>query len=280
MTDSDPGRLAPYRALVSTRIRMLLQYRAAALGGVWTQTFFGLVLIMVYDAFFRSSAPAARPIAFAQVASYVWIGQALFAMLPWDVDGEMRELMRGGAVAYELCRPVDLYTWWYARAIAQRTAPTALRVVPMVAIAAIGLPLVGLDAWRLPPPVSLAAGLGFLAALALALALSCAISVAMYASLLWTVVADGLVLIVSALVSVGSGLIVPLPLLPAWLSPVLRWLPFAGVLDLPVRIYSGQLPSAELVPALARQLGWTLALVGFGRWLLGRGLRRAVVHGG
>lgn len=280
MKGGPPGRLAPYGALISTRIRMLLQYRAAALGGVWTQTFFGLVLIMIYDAFYRSSAPAVRPIALAQLVSYVWIGQALFAMLPWGVDGEMRALVRSGAVAYELCRPVDLYAWWYARALAQRTAPTVLRALPLVAIAGIGLPLVGLGAWRLSPPASLGAGLGFIAALALALALACAISVAVYASLMWTVVADGLVMMLSALVSLGSGLFVPLSLLPAWLAPVLRWLPFAGVLDLPARIYSGDLAAAEIGPGLARQLGWTLALVGFGRWLLRRGLRRAVVQGG
>ena len=38
-------RLRPYRAILSARFRMLLQYRAAAIGGIWTQIFFGLVLI-------------------------------------------------------------------------------------------------------------------------------------------------------------------------------------------------------------------------------------------
>ena len=62
--------------------------------------------------------------AFAQVASYVWLGQALLAMLPWNVDAEIRAMIRSGAVAYELCRPIDLYGLWFARALAQRTAPT------------------------------------------------------------------------------------------------------------------------------------------------------------
>ena len=46
--DAAPGRLAPYRALFGTRFRMLLQYRAAALGGLFTQSVFGLTLIMIY----------------------------------------------------------------------------------------------------------------------------------------------------------------------------------------------------------------------------------------
>ena len=36
--------LQPYRAVVSARFRTLLQYRAAALAGLWTQVFWGLVL--------------------------------------------------------------------------------------------------------------------------------------------------------------------------------------------------------------------------------------------
>ena len=39
--------LGPYRAILSARFRMLLQYRAAALAGLWTQIFFGFVLLMM-----------------------------------------------------------------------------------------------------------------------------------------------------------------------------------------------------------------------------------------
>src|SRR5262249_28030406 len=77
--------LAPYRALFGARFRMLLQYRAAALGGLFTQIVFGLILIMIYEAFYRSSTAAVQPMAFGQVASYVWLGQALLMLLPGNV---------------------------------------------------------------------------------------------------------------------------------------------------------------------------------------------------
>src|SRR5439155_13676617 len=98
--------LRPYAAVVGARFRMLLQYRAAAIAGLWTQIIFGLVLIMIYEGFYGSSAADARPMAFAQLVSYVWLGQALLAMLPWNVDAEIQAMVRGGAVAYELCRPI------------------------------------------------------------------------------------------------------------------------------------------------------------------------------
>lgn len=272
--------IAPYLALVGARFRMLLQYRAAAIAGLWTQIVFGLVLLMIYQAFYRSSAPALQPMAFGQVASYVWLGQALLQMLPWNVDVEMRVLMRTGGVAFELCRPVDLYAWWFARAVAQRTAPVMLRAVPMVAFAALVLPALGLGEWRLAPPASLAAGAGFGLALVCAVALACAISVLLYIAWLWTTVAEGMVMTLSTAVSMFSGLLVPLPLLPDWAQPVLRWLPFAGIIDLPARIYSGHVATADLAGVLMRQVGWTAALIALGRHLLARGLRRVVVDGG
>jgi ABC-2 type transport system permease protein len=280
MTEVMSRALLPYRAIVSARFRLLLQYRAAALAGVWTQLFFGLVLIMIYEAFYRSSSAAVQPMAFAQLVSYVWLGQALLAMLPWNADPDVRAMVRSGAVAYELCRPIDLYSLWYARAIAQRTAPVLLRAVPMVMLSTVGLSLVGLDEWRLGPPASLASGIGFAVALGCGLALVCALSTLINITLLWTISGEGIVMVMTTAVSMLSGLLIPLPLLPEWAQPVLRWLPFAGVFDLPFRIYAGHVPPADVAIVLARQLAWTVALVAFGRWLLGRAIRRVVVQGG
>jgi len=279
IAEARSGPWRPYRAIVSARFRMLLQYRSAAIAGLFTQAFFGLTLIMIYEAFDRSAAASARPMAFAQIASYVWLAQALLAMLP-NVDADVRAMVRSGAVAYELCRPVDLYSLWYARAVAHRTAPAMLRAAPMAVFAMIGLPLLGLGEWRLAPPASLAAGAGFAAALVCALALACAISVLINISLLWTVSGDGIVMLVATAVSLLSGLVVPLPLLPDWAQPILRWLPFAGLADLPFRIYSGHIASGGALLVLAQQIAWTLVLVALGRWLIGRGMRRMVVQGG
>jgi ABC-2 type transport system permease protein len=269
----------PYRAIVDARFRMLLQYRAAAIAGVWTQLFFGFVLIMVYEAFYRSSAAAVQPMTLAQVVSYVWMCQALFAMVPWNADPDIRLMVRNGAVAYELLRPVDLYALWFARAIAQRTAPTLLRALPMALIVIFVLPVVGLEEWTLRPPAA-GAGVAFAMSLLAALLLSCAISTLLNVSLLLTISGDGVVMMAATVISFCSGMIVPLPLFPDWLQGVLGWLPFAGVVDLPFRVYNGDIPAGELALVLVRQLGWTVVLIVIGRVMLARFTRRIVVQGG
>ena len=90
-----------------------------------------------------------------QIAAYVWLGQALLGVLPWNVDAELQEKMMSGAVAYELLRPVDLYAFWYARTMALRTATTFMRMIPMIVFAGFLLPLVGLGKWRCRRPRAL-----------------------------------------------------------------------------------------------------------------------------
>ena len=69
--------MRPYLAILTARLRTLLQYRGAAIGGIGTQLFFGLVRIMILEGFYRE---ATRPVAFtfAQAVGYVWLGWSLW----------------------------------------------------------------------------------------------------------------------------------------------------------------------------------------------------------
>ncbi len=270
--------MKPYLAIFSARFRTMLQYRAAAFAGLWTQIFFGLVMIMVYEAFYRST-DRPQPMTFPQVVSYVWLGQALLALLPWNVDAEVKAMVRSGAVAYELSKPLDLYNLWFVRAMAWRTAPTILRAVPMAILAMFALPLIGLGEWRLRAP-TLESGMAFAGAMVCTLLLSCALTTLTNVTLMWTVSADGTVAMLTTLVMLFSGMIIPLPLFPDWAQPALQAMPFAGLVDLPYRVYVGNLAPNSILAVIVRQLLWTAALVLFGRWLLARGLRRVVVQGG
>jgi ABC-2 type transport system permease protein len=270
--------VTPYLAIVAARFRTLLQYRAAAAGGAFTQTFFGLMRIMILEAFYRSSAHA-PPLGVSEMVGYVWLGQATFALFPWNTDPDVRESVRSGNVAYELCRPLDLYALWFSRTLAWRTAPMLLRLIPMAVLAMLVLPLVGLDEWQLRPPAA-AAGLAWLAAMLGAVLLSCALTAVMNISLMWTVSGNGIATLAGGLIALLGGLIIPLQLFPDWAKPVVYALPFAGVLDFPARLYTGNLPPSAVVWVAAHQLAWITVLVAIGRMALARGARRIVVQGG
>jgi ABC-2 type transport system permease protein len=260
-----------YRAFFSARCRTLLQYRAAAAAGFGTQLFWGLIRMMIFEAFYRSST-AQQPMSYADVVTYIWLGQALLAMLPWNPDMEIRALIRSGNVAYELLRPLDLYSLWYVRAVAMRAAPTLLRAAPMFVVAGLF--------FGLGPPASWSSLGAWLISMVGALMLSSAITTLVNVSLMWTIAGQGVWNLTAALVTILSGMIVPLPFFPDWAQSALNFLPFRGLVDVPYRLYMGHIPPGEILPLFAHQLAWTLALIAAGRYVLSRGTRRLVVQGG
>ena len=78
-----------YWAVLSAQFRALLQYRAAALAGLGTQVFWGLIRVMIFQAFFRSTT-AEQPMEVGDVLTYVWLSQAFLALLPWNQDNDLR----------------------------------------------------------------------------------------------------------------------------------------------------------------------------------------------
>lgn len=260
-----------YWALLRARFRTLLQYRAAALAGFGTQLFWGLIRVMVFDAFYRSTS-APQPMSYAQTVTYLWLIQAMLLLIPFRLDGEILAMIRDGTVAYELVRPTDLYWYWFSRNVAGRTAPVLLRATPMFLVAGLFL--------GLRPPVSVAAGLSWLLALVGAVSLSCALGTLMVITGLWTLSGDGIARLLSVAAMVFSGATVPLPFFPAWAQQILDWLPFRGLIDTPFRLYIGHAPPSSAWALFTHQVAWTLILVLLGRWLLSRGLRRLVIQGG
>jgi ABC-2 type transport system permease protein len=90
------------------RFLLMLQYRTAAVAGFATQCWWGLLKVMVFAAFFRSTS-AHQPINFTQAVTYTWLGQAFLVLLPWNSDPEVVAMVRTGDVSYDRLRPLDTY---------------------------------------------------------------------------------------------------------------------------------------------------------------------------
>lgn len=260
-----------YLSVMNARLRTLLQYRAAAAAGFGTQLFWGLIRVMVFTAFFES-ASVPPPISLPDMITYLWLVQAMFALTMGNVDQDVRTMIQTGTVAYEMLRPLDVYTLWYSRAFAARLGPTILRAIPMFVVAGLFL--------GLKPPPTFAAGLAWAIATCGAMLLSAAYATLITISLLYTIAGDGVQRLAPILTYTLSGMLVPLPLLPEWMQPIFNFFPFRGMIDTPFRLYTGHIPASELGFVLLHQLAWTAAFVLFGRWLLSRATRRLVVQGG
>src|SRR5262249_31940123 len=139
---------------------------------------------------------------------------------------------------------------------------------------------VGLSAYALQPPHGFVNGLLFVASLTATVLLASAITMILHIALIWTLSGRGFNSIMTGLVIVLSGNVVPLPLFPDWLQSALYWQPFRGLADVPFRIYSGNIDAAAAPFEILLQLGWTALIVAIGYGVLARARSRVVVQGG
>ncbi|HWR40341.1 MAG TPA: ABC transporter permease [Patescibacteria group bacterium] len=265
------------RYLAVFRLRFVhgLQYRTVVWAGMAAQFFWAFLYIMIYEAFYASSSGPA-PMRLEELVAYVWLQQAfLMLVILWYRDNQMFQLITSGNVVYELCRPWDLYTFWYNRLAGQRLAGAVVRGFPLLAAAWLMPP-----PYQLPPPASSEALLLFSFSLLLGVLVIVAISMFVYISVFITMSPAGSLFLISIIGDFFSGLILPIPLMPGWLQQIAYWLPFRLTADLPFRIYSGHIPVTEAWWGIGTQLCWLLLLTLGGKLALRRALERLVIQGG
>jgi len=272
-------RARPYVAAFRARFQLMLQYRTAALAGFATQCWWGGIRIMVFAAFYGANE-AAAPMSLRDAVTYVWLGQALLALLPWLADPEVSQAVRTGGVGYDRLRPLDAYGYWYARTLGWMLARALPRAALMLLGAGIVLPLVGLDAWAWQPPAGVTATLLFIVSLALMIALATAVLMLANVVVAASLNERGVNAVLAPLVIVFSGQLVPLNFFPQSVQPLLHLQPFAGLVDIPFRIYFANLAGSVALQSLALQAGWTLALIALGRIAMERVMRRLEMQGG
>ncbi|WP_088011249.1 ABC transporter permease [Gottfriedia acidiceleris] len=267
--------MRPYVSVLKLRLMNGMQYRAAALAGVATQFFWGFMYIMIFEAFYSQTVQS-QPLSLKEIITYLWLQQSFLAFIMlWFRDNELFDLITTGNIAYELCRPCEIYGFWYAKLLAQRLSSAILRCFPILLVAFL-LP----QPYKMTLPPSVLTFVLFLFALIFGLLLLVSISMFIYISVFVTMSPIGSLLLFGVIGEFFSGLTIPIPLMPAWLQTFANFLPFRWTADFPFRVYSGNIPQNEALIGIVIQIFWLVLLVWLGRIAFTKALRRVVVQGG
>jgi ABC-2 type transport system permease protein len=250
---------------------MELQYRGAMIGGILCQMFFGIVLVALYNALYEGK-PQSVPI--ENVATYVWLQQAFFRMMLAS-DTELTDKIRSGDVSYDLCRPVNMYAFYYARVAAQKLMGSLMRAVPMLIMAAF-LP----KGWGISPPGSALGLFLSLPALALGLLCVCALENITVAFTMKTLDPRGMQALLNLLMMTLSGNLLPLTLFPDSWQKVIRFFPYAQLMDAPIRLYTGDFAVSDALGIYALQGFWAVVLIALGMSMWNANKKRMIVQGG
>ena len=264
-----------YFSFFRLRFAMGLQYRAAALAGIVTQFAWGFMEIMVFHGFYRADA-SAFPISFSATVSYVWLQQAFLALSAvWMLENEIFDSIVDGNIAYELCRPVNIYNMWYSRNTANRLSRAVLRCFPVLLVAALVPAPYGMNG-----PASPGHFLLFLITLLLGLAVTVSFNMLIYMLTFFTISPQGLRIFFMSTMEFFSGAVIPLPFFPDKLRQVMELLPFASMQNVALRVYSGSMNGGEMRRAVFLQVFWLIVVTGAGKLLCRVAEKRITVQGG
>ena len=263
-------------ALFKMRVAEQLQYRMAAFANSSIGIFWGVLQIVMITVFYTFGSENNAAITLSQAITYMWLVQILLGIINnLNIDGDIRGQITSGNLAVELCRPLDLYAHWFAKTAANRLGSSFWRGVIILIVA-----LIAPAAYRLSVPYS-AVGFGlFLISVFSAFILCTAVAMFLTAVRVGLTWGEGPTYALAMVGGFLSGAFLPLPLWPDFLQGALLFQPFAGLMDIPFRLYIGVMPPSDAVWAIGLQLFWAAAFIALGKLLMRHRLKRLIVQGG
>ena len=257
--------------LIQLSFQRQLTYRTAALAGLVTNLFFGMlratVLIALYGA--RSEV---QGISVQGAVTYTALTQAIIAYLSLFGWYDLMNSVYKGDIAADLLKPVSLFRYWLGQDIGRAAVNLLLRGAVLMAAYALF--------YRITVPHSLIQWLALLLALALALLNSFAFRFLVNLAAFWTPNAVGIGRFAFGLPMLFSGFIMPLRFFPDWFVTLSNFTPFPAIVNTVVEVYLGVLIGPALLQALLVQAAWFAVLTLAGQLVLRAGLRTLVIQGG
>lgn len=267
--------MSQYLAFFRIKFIAGLQYRAAAIAGILTQFFFGFVFIMVYYAFYNSNN-STGPMEWSNLVSYIWLQQAFFTLTyVFHREKDIIKMIKDGNVAYELCRPGNIFFKWYSRILASKLTSVSLKFLPVILISLI-LPF----PFKLSMPKSILHFLAFLVTLFISTFLISVIVSLLHLLMFYTIDAEGVLNFFRVIAELFSGGIVPILFLPNFLQKISNFLPFQYIGDVPYRLYTGDISLSMFANIVFIQIFWVIVFVLIGYILSKKISKKLVIQGG
>ncbi len=269
-----PLRVAPrpkYQALAIAAIQRAIAYRGTTLlsllsGLVWVAMLYYLWRTVYAD------RPRLGDFDWSQMRTYIVVSYAVSALISFSSAARILSVVRNGDIAMELLRPVDYLLFQLAQSFGSALIEGLLGGVIALLL---GFLLLGIA-----PPVSAPATLLFLLSVGLGFLIKFLITFMVALLCFWTKNGLGLIWAQTAVISLFSGALIPLQLLPGWLRIAALAAPFRGIVYTPVMIYMGAIEGAALWWALSLQLFWVIALWRLTRLMWMPAMRALDLQGG
>ena len=257
--------------LARQSFQRFLTYRAAALAGLVTNFFFGLLRAAVLLALYGSRTEV-EGITVVGVVTYTALTQAVIAYLSMFGWYDLMNSVHSGEVSADLLKPMNYFSYWLAQDLGRAGVSFLLRGVTIMVIYAL--------VFELAYPQTAVQWLALTIAIILSWLVSFAWRFLINLSAFWTPNAKGIGRFGFMLAWFFSGFLMPLRFFPEWVQQIAYLTPFPHMLNTVVEVYLGVLTGTALIQALLLQAFWAAGLIVIAQLILKTAVRRLVILGG
>ena len=257
--------------LIKLSARRQFTYRTAALAGLATNFFFGLLRAAVIVALYGARQQV-EGISVQGAITYTGLSQATIAFLSLFGWYDVMRSVYSGKVGADLLRPVSYFQFWMAQDLGRALVNLLLRGLPIMLFYAL--------AFGITVPDSAESWVGLLLSLFLAWALSFSFRFLINLVSFWTPNALSIGRLMYSLAWFLSGFLMPLRFFPDWFVRLTYLTPFPQMVNTVIEIYLGLLHGSGLLGALLFQGLWLILLIAAGQIVLRAGVRNLVIQGG
>lgn len=267
------GHVRIYGVLARSGFRRWASYRQATVAGAVTNTVFGLVRCYVLLAVAAGAGGTAAGYGVEQLATYVWFGQGLLAVILLWGWTDLADRIRTGEVATDLLRPVGPVALYLATDLGRAGHAVLFRFLPPVAIGAAVFDL------YLPARPGTWPLFAVSTALAVVICFGCRFLV--NAASYWLLDIRGVAAAWAIVAPLAAGLMFPLRFLPEplWMALYLAT-PFPSLAQIPLDLIVERDPAGIQVGLVGVQALWVAFILSACVAVQRRAERRLVIQGG
>lgn len=257
--------------LARRSLQRYLTYRAAAIAGLLTNLFWGLLRAALMIALYAHRTEVVG-MTLQDAVTFTALTQAVISFLSLFGWFELMNTVYSGAIATDLLKPIGYYKFWLAQDVGRAITQLLLRGIPLVVVYAL--------IYSITMPTALEQWFGVAVAMVLGLLVSFSYRFLVNLSAFWVQNAVGIGRMGFFAPLFLSGFIIPLRFMPEWFQRLCWLTPFPSMVTTIVETYLGLLAGVELFYALAFQLLWFVILFAACQVVLRLGVRHLVILGG
>lgn len=264
--------LSALAAYLRASFLKLLAYRLRYVTGIITYSLYVAVNSYLWKALYLNRETTVEGYDAREMVTYVsvaWIARSFYFN---NVDNEVAERVRSGAISLDLLRPVPLPFVYLSQAFGEGLFRSLFFTLPMSLVL---FPVFGISG-----PASPLHGVAFAVSLVLAFIVNVQVNLLAGLVSVFAEQGTGVGTVKTVLVNLTSGLLVPLEMFPKAVQHICDWLPFRTIAHIPLAIYLGRAQHDEILYSLGIQAAWALGLGILLVLVWSRSVRHLVLQGG